>query len=940
MLFRSVGAATWAQTTGGDVSGPASATTNAIAAFTDTTGKLIKNTAITIDGSDNMTLPESATLQVDNINSTSGTLTITGDVDATVAISNALKSATTTVNTSSASAPTSGQVLTATGDSSAIWQTPISAVTSVFTRVGDVVAESNDYTWGQIDKAISDIADITTKSHTSLTDIGTYTHPDIDDHIDDLNNPHATTAAQTNAVALTGNESISGIKSFTSYPLGPGTFPTTNSQLVDKLYADGLILGQSARASVVAATTAALAACTYSNGTAGVGATLTGNSNGAIGTIDGVSVTTGDRILIKNQAFGLQNGIYSLTQIGDGGSPFILTRTTDYDIAAEITNGSYSPIVQGTVNANTIWIMVTTGTIVVGTTSIDFTQLSASTIYTASTGVKLTGLNFSADLSASGAISLTGNSLQIAVDDSSIERSSNTIRVKAAGITNTMLAGSIASSKLIGTDIATVGTITSGTWNGTAISAIKGGTGQTAFTTGDILYAASSTSVSKLPIGTSSQILTVSGGIPSWATPASSAGANTITYSKSLDTTSSAVTISNSAVETTIYTYAVTGNLLGTNKVIQSILQGTYLNNSGSNKTITARIKYGATTVATAVSANIATSATVGTFQISVFLGAQNSASVQQGQITLVTESGTSVMSTVSDNGVSAIDSTSSQNLVVTLQLSAATATQTVTKRLAITNMLNASDSIGVPTTRTISATAPLSGGGDLSANRTITTSMNTNKLIGRGTAGTGVMEEITLGTNLALSGTTLGFSNQIAVTSPKIVTDISDTNGNEVMKITATASAVNEITIANAATGGNASITASGETNVGIVITGKGSRGISIGNALSTKVVTLADGATPALDASLGNIFYLSAGGDRTIAIPSNPTSGQKFIIRHYANGGARTLALNTGAGGFRFGSDITSLTATSSGKTDYVGVIWNEIDSFFDVVAYVKGY
>lgn len=63
------------------------------------------------------------------------------------------------------------------------------------------------------------------------------------------------------------------------------------------------------------------------------------------------------------------------------------------------------------------------------------------------------------------------------------------------------------------------------------------------------------------------------------------------------------------------------------------------------------------------------------------------------------------------------------------------------------------------PTSRTISTTAPLSGGGDLSADRTLTTSMATNKLIGRGTAGTGVMEEITLGTNLSMTGTTLNAS-------------------------------------------------------------------------------------------------------------------------------------------------------------------------------------
>jgi hypothetical protein len=63
------------------------------------------------------------------------------------------------------------------------------------------------------------------------------------------------------------------------------------------------------------------------------------------------------------------------------------------------------------------------------------------------------------------------------------------------------------------------------------------------------------------------------------------------------------------------------------------------------------------------------------------------------------------------------------------------------------------------PSTRNINTTAPLSGGGDLSADRTLTTSMSTNKLIGRGTAGTGVMEEITLGTNLSLTGTTLNAS-------------------------------------------------------------------------------------------------------------------------------------------------------------------------------------
>lgn len=109
---------------------------------------------------------------------------------------------------------------------------------------------------------------------------------------------------------------------------------------------------------------------------------------------------------------------------------------------------------------------------------------------------------------------------------------------------------------------------------------------------------------------------------------------------------------------------------------------------------------------------------------------------------------------------------------------------------------------------------------------------------------------------------------------------------------------------------------------------------------AHTSGVVTLTDGATPALDASLGNTFLLTAAGDRTIAVPTNPTSGQKITIAHKASGGARTLSLNTGAGGFRFGTDITALTSTTSGLTDYIGAIYNAADSKWDVVSYIKGF
>ncbi len=80
-------------------------------------------------------------------------------------------------------------------------RTPTDTVTSVFGRTGAVTAQNNDYTWAQIDKTTSNIADITTRSHTSLTDIGTNTHAQIDAHIADTANPHGVTAAQVGALA-------------------------------------------------------------------------------------------------------------------------------------------------------------------------------------------------------------------------------------------------------------------------------------------------------------------------------------------------------------------------------------------------------------------------------------------------------------------------------------------------------------------------------------------------------------------------------------------------------------------------------------------------------------------------------------------------------------------------------------------------------------------
>lgn len=104
---------------------------------------------------------------------------------------------------------------------------------------------------------------------------------------------------------------------------------------------------------------------------------------------------------------------------------------------------------------------------------------------------------------------------------------------------------------------------------------------------------------------------------------------------------------------------------------------------------------------------------------------------------------------------------------------------------------------------------------------------------------------------------------------------------------------------------------------------------------------VALTDAATVATDASLGNHFRVTIAGNRTLGAPSNPTDGQRAIWEVTASGAIRTLTLATGSSGaFAFGTDITALTATASGTTDYIGAIYNSSAARWRILAYLKGY
>ena len=187
----------------------------------------------------------------------------------------------------------------------------------------------------------------------------------------------------------------------TSIALTTGTIstsPTSGTDIVNKAYADGIASGINFHQAVRLATTAALPANTYNNGTSGVGATLTANANGAL-SVDGTAVVVGNRVLIKNEVAGANNGVYTVTQIGDGSTPYILTRATDFDSAGsgvdQIDAGDFFLVTAGSTLSNTSWVQQTPLPITVGTTALVFTQFGAPITYSAGTGLSLAGTVFS-----------------------------------------------------------------------------------------------------------------------------------------------------------------------------------------------------------------------------------------------------------------------------------------------------------------------------------------------------------------------------------------------------------------------------------------------------------------------------------------------------------------------------------------------------------------
>lgn len=178
--------------------------------------------------------------------------------------------------------------------------------------------------------------------------------------------------------------------------------PTLAQDATTKAYVDLQIQIQPTSGPARAATVIALPAYTR------VANVITENTTNGLPTIDGVTIISGDRLLLKNGAAGSDNGVYTVTQAGTSGVAFILTRATDADTSAKVMSGLSIAVTEGSVNAGISFYLGTPDPIVLNTTSLSFLQRVA-----AGTGLVKTNNTLAVSYGTSAGTAMQGNDTRV-----------------------------------------------------------------------------------------------------------------------------------------------------------------------------------------------------------------------------------------------------------------------------------------------------------------------------------------------------------------------------------------------------------------------------------------------------------------------------------------------------------------------------------------------
>jgi hypothetical protein len=330
-----------------------------------------------------------------------------------------------------------------------------------------------------------------------------------------------------NNISVTSNVTANNAQ-FTNFVYsGANLSNASNSTvLVTQAYVDSAVAtGFTVHTPVDLATTAALSGTpTYNNGVAGVGATLTAAGVGTL-SVDGQNAASGFRILVQSQANAAHNGVYSVTVEGTGGTPYVLTRSADFNqaVAGEIANNAYFFVDSGDTLIGHSFVLSQLAAITVGSTDLPFTNFASQLVYTGTAPINVSGQT----ISLTGIVPVANGGTNLSsytTGDTIYASSANVLSTRAIGASNTVLVsnGSVP-------DWGTVALGSASAVSGT-LGPTNGGTGQSSYVLGDIIYSDATNSLAKLAgqTTTTQKFLSQTGtgttsGAPSWSTvPASS----------------------------------------------------------------------------------------------------------------------------------------------------------------------------------------------------------------------------------------------------------------------------------------------------------------------------------------------------------------------------------------------------------------------------------